>query len=270
MVTAGRSAGCDVELDIVSDGPDGVRRALARAEPDVVVNCAGKVGGPPDELADGNITGPANLVEGLLGGDRRIRLVHLGSAGEYGRVEVGVPITESTRPCPVGVYGVTKLAGTKVIGAGRAAGLNALVLRVFNPLGPGSPVGSLPGRLAVELRRAIAEGDDVRLGALDSLRDFVDARDVAEAVLTAVSMSTVDAGVLNVASGHAVAVRELVTTLSEIAGFSGAVVERGVGSARSADVPWQQADISKTADLLGWKPSRDLTTSLTDLWQATT
>ncbi|AHH95438.1 NAD-dependent epimerase/dehydratase family protein [Kutzneria viridogrisea] len=270
VVTAGRSASCDFALDLVTGGVAGVLAALEQAEPDVVVNCAGKVAGPPDVLAEGNITGPANLVGALLTRGCATRLVHLGSAGEYGRVEVGTPITERTRPCPVGVYGVTKLAGTAVVSAGRAAGLDAVVLRVFNPFGPGSPVGSLPGRLATQLRQAIAEGTDVHLGALDDVRDFVDARDVAEAVLAVCQASTVDTGVLNVASGRATPVRQLVTTLADIAGFTGVVVEQGVGSARSAEVPWHQADISTIGELLGWKPGRDLTTSLTDLWQATT
>ena len=37
----------------------------------------------------------------------------------------------------------------------------------------------------------------------------------------------------------------------------------------SADIPWQQADISRAAEDLGWQPRRDLATSLADLWTAT-
>jgi nucleoside-diphosphate-sugar epimerase len=39
-------------------------------------------------------------------------------------------------------------------------------------------------------------------------------------------------------------------------------------SARSADIPWQQADITRAAEDLGWSPRRDLATSLADLWKA--
>ena len=62
---------------------------------------------------------------------------------------------------------------------------HAVVLRVFNPVGPGAPEESLPGRVAAELRRALASGAEVRLGSLDAVRDFVDARDVADAVIAA-------------------------------------------------------------------------------------
>jgi len=267
VTTAGRSPGCDAEVDLVRDGADGIRGLLARLGPDVVVNCAGRASGPPDQLAETNITGTANLVQALAANPGRFRLVHLGSAAEYGKVRPGVPVTEVTRPCPVDVYGVTKLAATSMIGA--AVGLNSLVLRVFNPVGPGAPADSLPGRLAAELARAVAEGGDVGLGPLDSVRDFVDVRDVAHAVLLAAKSPAVR-GVCNVASGRAVAARTLADMLSDIAGFSGALLEREPGPVRSAVVAWQQADISMTVDRLGWRPSRDLTTSLTDLWRTAT
>ncbi|MGO9380897.1 MAG: hypothetical protein ACLP4W_02080 [Mycobacterium sp.] len=38
--------------------------------------------------------------------------------------------------------------------------------------------------------------------------------------------------------------------------------------ARPVDIPWQQADITRASEDLGWKPRRDLATSLIDLWEA--
>jgi NDP-hexose 4-ketoreductase len=40
------------------------------------------------------------------------------------------------------------------------------------------------------------------------------------------------------------------------------------GPARSADIPWQQADITRATQDLTWAPRRDLATSLTDMWEA--
>jgi NDP-hexose 4-ketoreductase len=196
------------------------------------------------------------------------RLVQIGSAAEYGRTETGVPVAESARPQPASVYGVTKLAGTRLVELARAAGLDAVVLRVFNVVGAGAPEDGLPGRAVAQLRRAMARGADVRLGPLGAVRDFVDARDVADAVLAAVTAPELPHSIINVGSGRGVAARALVEELLAVSGYRAAVHEDAAGSSRSAALPWMQADISRARQDLGWQPSRDLKASVSDLWEA--
>jgi nucleoside-diphosphate-sugar epimerase len=74
--------------------------------------------------------------------------------------------------------------------------------------------------------------------------------------------------VLNVGSGLAVPVRAMVSGLVAASGCPAAVHEDAPGQPRSPDIPWQQADISRASDDLGWRPRRDLATSLADLWAA--
>lgn len=260
--------GGHVLVNLGTDGPDRVGSVLTDLRPDVVVNCAGAISGDTAELTATNIRGPASLVQAMLRYTPAARLIHLGSAAEYGVTKRGAPISEVIPARPVGEYGATKLAGTELVTLARSAGLDALTLRVFNPVGPGAPASNLPGRLAAEIIRARAEGDEVRLGPLDAVRDFVDARDVADAVWAAIIAPTLDRPVLNVGSGRGVPVRELVDILVPISGFSGKIVESAEGSARSATVPWQQADISAIREVLGWRPSTSLVGSLNDLWQA--
>jgi len=253
-----------VRVDLSPEGSTQLAELLAEYRPHAVVNCAGAVTGDTAELIAANTTGPAVLVRAMLDHARDARLVHLGSAAEYGVCAPGTPITESQLPRPVGLYGVSKLAGTQAVELGRAAGLDAVVLRVFNPVGPGAPPSSLPGRLVAEFANA---GDEVKLGPLDAVRDFVDARDVAEAVLAAISAPAVAVPVLNVAGGQGVPVRTLVDTLASIAGFAGTITESANGSTRSGEVSWQEADIATTGRVLGWRPRIELRVSLEDLWQ---
>ncbi|MFF3286833.1 NAD-dependent epimerase/dehydratase family protein [Streptomyces sp. NPDC003023] len=264
LLLGGRAPASDPRTDLTADAED-LSSALRRAEPDVVVNCAGLVSGSAVRLTDVNARGPAALCEAMRDTVPSARLVHLGSAAEYGPSAPGEPVTESAATRPLSPYGATKLAGTVAV---TSSGLDAVVLRVFNPVGPGAPASGLPGRLTAELRRAGADSATVRVGDLSAHRDFVDVRDVADAVAAAATARRRLPPLLNIGSGRATRVRELADLLVRTAGFGGSLDEAGDGSARSPAVPWQSADISAARAALGWQPRRGLPESVGDLWQA--
>ncbi|MEU9736190.1 NAD(P)-dependent oxidoreductase [Streptomyces sp. NPDC048002] len=265
VLGGGRSHDADHHIDLASADPEHLAKTLASAAPDAVVNCAGAVSGDAVTLAEVNTRGPAVLCAALRAAAPAARLVHLGSAAEYGPGALGVPVTESAPTHPVGPYGATKLAGTAVV---TASGLDAVVLRVGNPVGPGAPAVGLPGRVAALLREAGADPEAVlRLGDLSAYRDFVDVRDLARAVERAVSATGPLPPVLNIGGGAAVQVRELVRGLAEVAGFRGRIEESVAGSARSAQVSWQCSDITAAREALGWRPVRSLAESLAALWE---
>ncbi|MBC9718480.1 NAD(P)-dependent oxidoreductase [Streptomyces sp. TRM66268-LWL] len=263
LLVGGRSRDADVPLDLTAD-PARLTDALHAAAPDAVVNCAGLVAGSPVRLTDLNARGPAALCEALHEAAPAARLVHFGSAGEYGPTAPHAPVTEDAPTRPQTPYGATKLAGTVAV---TAAGLDAVVLRVFNPVGPGAPTAGLPGRLAAELLRAGPDGT-VRVGDLSAYRDFVDARDVADAVALAVCAPGPLPSVLNIGSGRATPVRELAHRLVDAAGHTGPLEETGDGSARSGAVSWSCADIGAARAALGWAPRRTLAESVGDHWRS--
>ncbi|WP_371480581.1 NAD-dependent epimerase/dehydratase family protein [Kitasatospora sp. NBC_00315] len=265
VLTGGRRPAHDLAVDLATADPGALADRLRELAVDTVVNFAGAVAGSAVTLAEVNARGPAVLCEALREGAPQARLVHIGSAGEYGVCEEGDSLAEWAQARPVGVYGATKLAGSLAV-AGSA--LDAVVLRVFNPVGPGSPAGSLPGRLAAELRRAGPAGV-VKVGDLSAYRDFVDARDVARAVALTVLADRPLPRVINLGSGQARPVRAIADGLAEAAAFGGRIDESGAGSERSAAVSWQQADVSLAARELDWKPETALGETLRDLWLST-
>ncbi|MBN3929845.1 NAD-dependent epimerase/dehydratase family protein [Streptomyces verrucosisporus] len=252
----------DLTVDLATATPAELASLIRQARPDAVVNCAGAVGGDALHLTGANARGPAALCAALREAAPGARLVHLGSAAEYGPGTPGHPLAEDHPTRPVGLYGAAKLVGTLAV---TGSGLDAVVLRVFNPVGPGAPAASLPGRLAAELRRAGPDGV-VRVGDLSAHRDFVDARDVARAATAAALAPGPLPPVLNIAAGAARAVRDVAEGLAAAAGFRGRIDEKGADSARSAAVAWQQADVAAAAGALGWRPGYALEESLADLW----
>ncbi|MFI2632769.1 NAD-dependent epimerase/dehydratase family protein [Streptomyces collinus] len=265
VLGGGRSPAADLDVDLARVRPEQLAKALASAAPDTVINCAGATGGDTVTLAEVNARGPAVLCAALREAAPAARLVHLGSAAEYGPGAPGIPVTESAATCPVGPYGATKLAGTVAV---TDSGLDAVVLRVGNPVGPGAPPSGLPGRIAALLRETGPGPEAVlRLGDLSAHRDFVDVRDVARAAALAATAPGPLPPVLNIGGGRAVAVRDLVRGLADLAGFRGRIEEGTAGSARSAQVSWQCSDIAAAGRALGWRPAHTLDDALAALWE---
>lgn len=268
LVTAARSrhADTDLQLDLAQVDQAWLQALLREVEPHTVVNCTGATRGDTASLVAGNVVAVNTLAQAVLQAVPSARVVHVGSAAEYGRVPTGAAVAESARPEPLSAYGVTKLAGTALLQAASSAGLDAVVLRVFNPLGPDAPESTLPGRLVAELRRTAGTGEEIGVGPLDAYRDFIDVRDVAEAVSAAALTPARLPSLLNVGSGRATSLRDLARTMLAVAGTEQVLRENGAGSLRSVDVAWQQADITAARRALDWLPSYDLGRSLSDMW----
>ena len=272
VVTASRGMLADSDwhycLDL-TDQPLQLAAVLAEVAPDAVINCAGATIGAVPLLAATNINGPYALVRAMLLAHRPARLVHFGSAAEYGRGIPGVPVTEGSSPRPLSPYGATKLAGTQAVEMARSAGLDAVVLRVFNAIGRGAPPTLMAGRVVAALRNVARTGEDLLLGPLDAVRDFVDARDIADAAVRAATVESLPHPILNIGRGRGVSARTLVKELLTISGADCAVREDALGSPRGDDVAWQQASIDRAMADLDWRPTRDLTASVADMWGQT-
>lgn len=233
----------------------------------MVVNCAGATHGTRDELRRANVDLVATLLDSVSG--REIGLVQLGSSAEYGAGSRDEPVGEDREARPVSPYGISKLAATNlVMGAALAGDVPGTVLRIFNPVGAGISPELLPGRAAALIRRALDGGDPPRLGPLGATRDFIDARDVAEAVVSAASLPPGSGRVVNIGSGSGTTARALVELLAEVAGYSGPILEADADPSRPDAVEWQVADISRARELLGWAPRRSLRDALGQLWAA--
>lgn len=254
--------------DLASDGVDRLADLLRETSPGVVINCTGSLGGDTTALVRANVVVTSQLVAAMTVAAPMARLVALGSAAEYGVIPFGKQVSEDAYEAPVSAYGVTKLASTGLIRvAVRKGDLDAVVLRPFNPIGPGVPLDSVLGRAAVSIREALEAGrDHIVMGPLGAYRDFVDVRDVATTITAAALAPRLGEPVLNVGTGVATTTRDAVGMLAESAGFKGRVVESNPAPDRSASVNWIAADTSRITRTLGWAPTHDLHDSVAACW----
>ncbi|MGW0433353.1 NAD-dependent epimerase/dehydratase family protein [Micromonospora sp. NPDC003197] len=256
------------ECDLANSTDDALASLLRTVRPDAVVNCAGGVTGDAPTLIRANTLVTARLIEAVAAHAPAARLVRLGSAAEYGPVPPGHAVNEHDPATPVGVYGVSQLAATRLLELAIVAGrVDGVVLRVFNPIGAGLPEENVLGRAAHLLRRATTQQTpQVSMGALGAYRDFIDVRDVASAVAAALAVPTLPDRIYNIASGRAVPARTAVRLLAETAGFSGEIREDGRAPEHSTVVDWMCGDIRRAASALGWVPTHDLADSVKALW----
>lgn len=287
LTALGRRDSADVRFDLSTGSPGALARFMDAIQPGVVINCAGATVGSARDLVRSNTIAVATVCEAVRRSTCTARLVQIGSSAEYGPSPVGSSTGEEGLARPNGAYGVSKLAATELV---LGSGLDAVVLRVFTPVGPGTPLGSPLGRIADAMRRAMQHGDgDVRVGGMSALRDFVDVRDIARAVHAA-SLSAAQ-GVVNIGSGHAVRLRDAAMALARAAGFGGRLLEQDEpGEAGEGQIPaarrhgqdgphravspaypdgcgvWQQADVRTARDRLGWRARIALEESLADVW----
>ena len=249
-------------LDFAAADKGALQQMVTSVSPAAIVNCAGRTTGSMTRLIKANVLTVASLLDALQASADRVRVVHVGSAAEYGRGLVGEPVGETTREDPVSAYGVSKVAATRLITIARDQGVEGAVLRVFNAIGPGMSADTLPGSIMGKLVRAMASGSgEIATGPLSSVRDFVDVRDVGRAVVAACTAPELSEPILNIGSGTGHTARDLVEELARQVGFTGVIREGSMGSTRSRGVPWQVANISKAIRALDWGPVHDLTSS---------
>jgi nucleoside-diphosphate-sugar epimerase len=176
-----------------------------------VVNTSGRLRGTDEEMLDANVAWPEWLAEQIESSG--VRFVHLGSAAEYGDPGSADPVPETAPVDPRGIYGESKWAGTQAVLEARDAGLDAVVARGFNLVGPHlAPVSPLH-QFVTDVTALPPEGGEVELWWPDTIRDFILLDDLAEAVARLVLAPEVP-DLVNLCCGVAISFREITEAIA--------------------------------------------------------
>jgi GDP-4-dehydro-6-deoxy-D-mannose reductase len=194
-------------------------RVLEDAAPDCIFHLAGKARGTPDELTHANVDLMDSLLRALTRTALRPRLVVAGSAAEYGSaIKDDEAIRETAICAPLSVYGASKQAQTRAaLAFADATGASVLVARIFNPLGANMPTHLAIGDFAKQIGSMPRGGGTLRVGNIDVRRDMIDVEHIAT-LLCQLAENPNACGVVNLCSGQAPLLRELVEMLIECCG----------------------------------------------------
>ena len=197
--------------------------------------------------------------------EKRPKVVLASSSAVYGLAKSAQPITERSPLRPVTEYAVSKVAQeTAALRYHYAFGLDVVIVRMFNLLGPGQSPDLACSAFARQIALAeISEENEIVTGNLTAKRDLMDVRDAARAVVLLAEKG--NAGqTYNVCSGNAVSIREC---LSEMMLRSRKQLSARVDPARvqKNDVPVQVGSFQKLHKAADWSPRIPLNESLADL-----
>ena len=181
------------------------------------------------------------------------RVVFAGSSSAYGDTPT-LPKHEEMPNCPLSPYALQKVVGEQYLQLfTRLYGLETVSIRYFNVFGPRQDPSSPYSGVISVFATALLEGHSPTIyGDGEQTRDFTYVANVVDGVLRACEAPGASGEVINVATAGRISLNVL---FDEMRRLIGSDVRPIYAEFRTGDVRDSQADISKAARLLGYKPT---------------
>lgn len=254
---------------------DQVRDLVRATKPDAVLHLAAQSFVPrsfemPRETYDINVIGTLNLLLALRDRDFAGRMVYVSSGDVYGQVsDQMLPVDEQLQPLPRSPYAASKLAAEQLcMQWHRSEQLDVIVARPFNHIGPGQDarfaVASFAAQIA-DIERKVRP-PVLKVGDLDTTRDFTDVRDVVRAY-DAMFQNGINGRIYIVASGVERRGRDILARLLEISGVQAEIIQ-DTARMRPTEQRRMFADASLLRAETGWQPQFTFDQTLYDLYKS--
>jgi GDP-6-deoxy-D-talose 4-dehydrogenase len=243
---------------------DALNAEVATIKPDAVVHLAAIsfVGHADNEaFYKVNVVGTDNLLKAIYAVNTNTRVLIAGSANIYGNPNVSV-ITEESPPSPVNHYAASKLAMEFMVKTWFDK-LPIVITRPFNYTGVGQHENFLIPKIVNHFKRS---EKTIELGNLDVSRDFSDVRDVVKAYVKLIE-SPVKSEVVNICTGKAIALKEIMAEMSVIAGYK-MEVQVNPAFVRANEIFSLCGDNQKLQRLIGFVPNTPLANTLAEMYNA--
>lgn len=257
------------QADVTND--KGVAAAVTEFRPQLLFHLAGMSGNStaPSRMFQVNVIGVVNVLQAVCETSLECAVVIVGSAAEYGNVSApALPVSERT-PCkPIGPYGISKYSATLLaLDYARRYQMKVSVVRPFNIIGAGVPTNLLVGALLARAKEAVSSTKPiVKIGSMDSKRDFVAASDAVEAYVR-LAQSGIRGEIFNICSGRAYSIRNVAKML--LANSPRPItLEFDPKLVPVSPVRAIYGSYKKAARAIGFRPSISLKAALKEAWNS--
>ena len=235
-----------------------------------IINLAGlaKVGssfGQAELYKRVNVDVLAVLGRRLLAEKSKVRLIAISSSMVYDSAQP-MPLSEASRTSGAGSpYADSKLLMEAAAAELKSQGLDCVVMRPFNHIGPGQESGFLVPDLYQQIEGVIKRSQPLLVVNLSSKRDYTDVRDVAKAYLSIAAKPTLAHNVYNVCSGHSVSGTEILANLLAQMGLKETIKPQvDQAKMRPSDVAELYGSAERLRAETGWQPTIPIAQSLKD------
>lgn len=217
----------------------------------------------PQRYLEQNSAMVTHLGEALIRTRSAARVLVVSSGAVYDPHQ-DLPLTEESRIRPTSPYVVSKLLVEQQVAYYATRGLDAVVARPFNHIGPGQGPGFLVPDLYDAVRRAAGTDGVLRVGDLDTRRDYTDVRDVVRAYRLLLEADALGDRLFNVCSGRSWSGRELLHFVLEAKGIDRLAVEVDPARLRPGDPREVVGSSARLTADVGWAPEINIPTSVRD------
>lgn len=201
-----------------------------------------------------NVSGTLNLL--IASKDARVkRVIYASSSSVYGDSST-LPKVETQNPSPLSPYAVSKLAGEYYCRVfWRIYRLEAVILRYFNVFGTNQdPNSAYSAVIPKFVSRILGKKSPTVFGDGLQSRDFTFVSNVVKANLIATVSDSSVGEIINVASGRAYSLLEMIAKINSILGYE---IEPIFDAPKVGEIKHSMADITKAGKLLGYCPEVD-------------
>lgn len=211
----------------------------------------------PVEVVDTNIIGTLNVLQACRA--HNCRLIHTSTSEVYGTA-LRVPIDEDHPLQGQSPYSASKIGADKLVESyNRSFAVPAVTVRPFNTYGPAQSARAV---IPTIITQALTQ-DVIRLGNLDSRRDFTYLTDTVDGFIKAAEAEGVDGETFNLGTGTEISIGELA---DQIIALIGKPVRIEIDSERlrpdRSEVMRLLSDNTKARERLAWQPQVDFPTGL--------
>jgi GDP-4-dehydro-6-deoxy-D-mannose reductase len=219
----------------------------------------------PQRYIEANSAMVTNLSETILNCSSKssTKLVVVSTGALYQAPTLGQKLVEEDPIAFSSPYVVSKVLVENQVEYYKTRGINAVVARPFNHIGPGQQPGFLVPDLWSRLEN-LEEGNPLYVGNLNSARDYLDVRDVASAYIQIATSDTFSDSLFNICSGHATTGREILELLCREMNIPVPTVVEDSNLMRPNDALVITGSAARLTTKLGWKPKYSLQESLRD------